>query len=128
MIAYKLFSVNNGIFQPVVMKGTLSLTYSKTKKNVRTEDIGPFACWKKAEDAITEKHNDFSYAGSVLHKVKIKTSKEKQMWYRNPDPIYPSRVIADWDYPAGTVLADEFEILEEIEQPKYPNGPDFKRI
>ena len=105
MIAYKLFEEHQGKLYPWYPKIKSMFQYYNPKYIItRAEGCGPFACFKTASQALS-----FSSPGywDVLYKVQIKRSKDKRLWIDDD-----KRELA---LPHGTILADEFEILERVE-------------
>ena len=107
MIAYKIFSrLPNGKLGPITID---NLEYDPKYIMTRPDGYGPFACFKNLKSV-----KDFGGYGSweCLYKIKVKSSKETKLWY--PHNIYGEIQVPLYLTPKGTILADEFEILEEI--------------
>ena len=110
MIAYKFFDVNNGDFYPGVMNACFE-PYPVDCIVLRADSCGPFACFGNIQDA-KRFQKDYAWWGSDLYKVKIKKSRAKTLWFTDRKGEV-STMEENW-FPKGIILADEFEILEEI--------------
>ena len=112
MIAYKAFKIAKAKLYPFWVSSDFE-HYPKYLIHLRSDECGPFACFKKVEQAkcFTGWHDDIK---SVIYKINIKKSKERGLWIGGSGSYYNRRghkFIPDWD---GTIYADEFEILERI--------------
>ncbi|KKK82206.1 hypothetical protein LCGC14_2805680 [marine sediment metagenome] len=106
IIAYKLFEKHKGkLYSWYPWHGMKFEAYDPKYIITRADDCGPFACFDTVKNALRlggpQKHD-----WDVLYQVRIKESKDKYLW------------IGDCkrrsDFPRGTILADEFEILEQV--------------
>ena len=108
MIAYKLFYVNGKDFMSATMSNSL-FPYSKGYIWQRPDGWGPFACFACADDAIRFRIA-FGWRDAELYTVRIKKSKDTSLWFYN-------KLVYRYENarpPNGTILADEFEILEQV--------------
>ncbi len=105
MIAYKMFHKIKNSLYPWNNPHPWT-AYSKTLINTRANGCGPFACFKYLSE-LKEFAFGFDSAPNP-HKVKIKLSKDIYLWDENG-----ASMLSD-ELPAGTILADEFEILERV--------------
>ena len=104
MIAYKVFEVKGSNFYPwLASNKKMFVPYQKNCIITRADDCGPFACFKtfRAAENFRLQNQKFS-----IYKVHIKKSRAGTLW-RGDDRWF-------WLLPDGTILADEFEILERV--------------
>lgn len=115
MITYKFFYVNEGEFYP--MTSTIRCEFEPYPVDYivqRAKNCGPFATFKDVISADFFRRR-YGWYDCELYKVKIKKSKAKTMWMENSyntDETYRELFIGT--IPNGTILADEFEILEQV--------------
>lgn len=107
MIAYKVFMKKYNLLYPIFVYDKFRF-YPLGFIHIRTDNCGPFACFKKSHQAFRFMKG---WQNSVVHQVEIKQSQDKTIWADTIDDGMRKPVL-EW-YP-GTILADEFEILEEI--------------
>ena len=107
MIAYKIFKeFAAGALYPIWVGkefGPYPLGYT----HIPADGCGPFACFKSIKDAQNFAYN---FIRVVIYKVEIKKSNEEILWM---DEV-TMRGVAPEGLPKGTILADEFEILERV--------------
>lgn len=115
MIAYKVFIKRGKELSTVWMRKSLACDfepYNPEEITLRADGCGPFACFKtlpNAQKFATMLRKNNHPCTLVIHKVEIIKSKATTLWV--DDYIM---VGLFFNLPEGTVLADEFEILERI--------------
>lgn len=112
MIAYKVFNFKESKLYPVFMRKLIArdfAAYNPEYITLRANNCGPFACFSSLGAA-----KDFAAAMNyrpfinkvVIHKVEISKSIDTSLW------VDSRNMIGVHELPNGTILADEFEILE----------------
>jgi len=105
MIAYKVFYSNREKLYPVAVSFDFE-PYDPEFIITRADGCGPFAAFVNLEQA--KRFKNYWKISQKIFKVNIKKSKNKSLWIdgwmRTDSHIFPE----------GTILADEFEILEEV--------------
>lgn len=105
MIAYKLFELHDKKLYPWYPSIKAIFHYYDPKYIItRAEGCGPFTCFETAEEAKLFAQDSGYW--DVVHRVRIKKSKDICIW--------TNKEAKKTVLPLGTILADEFEILEQI--------------
>ena len=105
MIAYKVFYVMDGKLFPWYHKNRRTFqSYDLGYVILRADDCGPFACFKTIREA--ENFTNVYAWDVVLYRVKIKKSRRRSLWIGTEK--------CSFLLPPGSILADEFEILERV--------------
>lgn len=111
MIAYKVFYEIDGKLCPFFVAGRIHY-YDPKFIIQRADGCGPFACIDTLENLDHFYENYISVTKRYpAYRVKIKKSKARKLWIDN------DIMLGLWnnqELPAGTVLADTFEILERV--------------
>lgn len=103
MIAYKIFTKQDyGKLGPWLC--IFRLEYDPKYIMQRPDNWGPFACFDSMK-SLKRFNSAWDASNNVTYKVKIKKSIDTHLW-ADGDNLY--------DLPPGTILADEFEILERV--------------
>lgn len=115
MIAYKVFNLKEGGLYPVFMRELIACDfehYPRGYTHTRANNCGPFACFtnlKSAERFASGMAGRNFVCETAIHKVEILQSAEESLWVDNLK-------VGVLSLPENTILADEFEILEEVSQ------------
>ena len=94
------------------------LAYSFGLWEARREDFGPYCLYKTQKQAYRERDRSFVAYGldkqSIIVKCLYIKSREKKIWCPVPEGFVGGGVVEKELLPPGTVLADEFKILEIV--------------
>lgn len=99
MIAYKTFMRRSGVLQPIIMQGKVDFVNPEKYIIARPDGCGPFQCYPDYASAR-------SWGGEVW-RVRIKKSRGQKFVWVDPSDKYEK-------FNSDVILADEFEILEEV--------------